>query len=259
MRHGLLPALALLAIAGPVAAQPKDDYVPLFNGKDLTGWTPKITGHDLGVNFGDTFRVEGGVLKVSYDKYDEFKGQFGHLFYKERFSRYALRVEYRFVGEQCKGGPGWAVRNSGAMLHCQDPKTMRKDQEFPVSIEAQFLGGLGKGDRPTGNVCTPGTNIVIGKELITRHCTNSKSKTIPGDVWVTAVMEVHGGNFVRHHIDGEVVMEYEQPQLDPKDADGAKLIQARGGRLLLDEGYISLQAESHPVEFRKVEIKVLKN
>lgn len=251
-----LAVLACLVLVGPASAA--DGFVPLFNGKDLTGWTPKITGYDLGVNFGDTFRVEGGVLRVSYDKYDEFKGRFGHLFYKEPFGHYVLRVEYRFVGEQCKGGPGWAVRNSGVMLHCQDPKTLRKDQEFPVSIEAQFLGGLGKGDRPTGSVCTPGTNVVIGKELVTRHCTNSKSKTFHGDGWVTAEVEVNGGGKVVHRINGEAVMEYEQPQLDPADADAKPLIAARGGKLLLEEGYISLQAESHPVEFRAVEVKVLK-
>jgi hypothetical protein len=196
------------------------------------------------------------VLKVSYDKYPEFGGKFGHLFYKDRFSHYVLRGEYRFVGGQSTGGPGWATRNSGVMFHAQSPQSMRKDQEFPVSVEAQFLGGLGKGVRPTGNVCTPGTNIVIGKELITRHCTNSKSKTFDGDQWVTFELEVNGGGPVRHRVNGEVVIEYDQPQLDPKDRDGAALI--KGGKLLLEEGYLALQAESHPVEFRKVEIKVLK-
>ncbi|HJZ57279.1 MAG TPA: DUF1080 domain-containing protein [Gemmataceae bacterium] len=260
MRLAIPAALAALILTLPAAAaQPKEgEWVPLFNGKNLDGWTPKITGYELGENHADTFRVEGGILKVSYDKYTEFGGKFGHLFYKEPFSHYVLRVEYRFVGEQCKGGPAWALRNSGAMFHCQSPQSMRKDQEFPVSIEAQFLGGTGKGERPTGSVCTPGTNIVIGKELITRHCTSSKSKTFHGDVWVSAEVEVHGGGAVKHIINGEVVMEYEQPQLDPKDPDGAKIIKERGGKLLLEEGYIALQAESHPVEFRKVEIKVLK-
>lgn len=250
---------ALILVASPGFGQDKGpEWRSLFNGKDLTGWTPKFTGHEFGDNLADTFRVTDGVLKVGYEKYTEFGGQFGHLFYQDPFSHYVLRIEYRFVGEQCKGGPGWAVRNSGVMFHCQDPKTMRKEQEFPVSIEAQFLGGLGKGDRTTGNVCTPGTNLVMGKELITRHCTNSKSKTFAGDQWVTAEIEVHGGGKVQHRINGDVVLEYEQPQLDPKDADGAKLIKDRGGKLLLEGGYIALQAESHPVEFRKVEIKVLK-
>ena len=256
----LVPLATVVALPLPVApaADAKDgEWVPLFNGKNLDGWTPKITGHELGVNHADTFRVEDGILKVKYDKYKEFGGQFGHLFHKDKFSHYRLRVEYRFVGEQCKGGEGWAVRNSGVMFHCQDPKTMAKDQKFPVSIEFQLLGGLGKGKRPTANMCSPGTNIVLDGKLFTTHCLNSKSKTYDGDVWVTAELEVNGSGTVKHSVEGEVVMEYEKPQLDPKDADAKKLIKDEK-KLLLEDGYISLQAESHPVEFRKVEIKVLK-
>lgn len=248
--------VALLAVPAPAVPQPEEKWVPLFNGKDLDGWTPKIKGYALGENHADTFRVEDGVMKVAYDKYPQFDSKFGHIFYKDKFSHYRLRVEYRFVGDQAKGGPGWALRNSGIMFHCQEPKTMGKDQDFPVSIEFQFLGGLGKGVRRTGSVCTPGTNIVIGSKLITQHCTDSKSKTFDGDQWVTAELEVHGAGKVTHRINGDVVMEYEQPQLDPKDADGKKLIV--DGKLLIEEGYIALQAESHPVEFRKVEILVLK-
>ncbi len=250
-----LPLVLLFAI--PVAGQDaKGEWVPLFNGKNLDGWTPKVTGHALGENFADTFRVEDGLLKVRYDKYKAFDGQFGHLFFKDKYSHYIARIEYRFVGDQCPGGPGWAVRNSGLMFHCQDPKTMRKDQEFPVSIEAQFLGGAATGERSTNNLCTPGTNVVIGKELVTRHCTNSKSKTYRGDGWVTVEIEVHGAGKVTHRVEGQTVLEYKQAQYDQRDADGAKLIVDK--KLLIEEGYLSLQAESHPVDFRKVEIKVLK-
>ena len=251
---------AVAALPRPAfAADPKDkdaDWVPLFNGKNLDGWTPKITGYELGDNHADTFRVSDGVLKVGYDKYTEFGGKFGHLFYKEKFSHYRLRVEYRFVGEQCKGGPGWAFRNSGVMFHCQDPKSMRKDQEFPVSIEFQLLGGPGKGNRPTANMCSPGTHVVLDGKLFKTHCSNSKSKTYHGDAWVTAELEVNGSGTVKHYVEGELVLEYEKPQLDDTDADGKKLI--KDGKVLLEEGYLALQAESHPVEFRKVEIKVIK-
>lgn len=227
-------------------------WVSLFNGKDLEDWTPKIKGYEAGVNQGNTFRVEDGVLKVSYDQYPRFEGKFGHLFSKRKYSNYRLRIEYRFVGDQCPGGPAWALRNSGVMIHCQSPESMRKDQEFPVSIEVQFLGGDGKNTRPTGNVCTPGTNIVMDGKLITRHCTNSKSKTYHGDQWVTAEVEVHGNGTIKHIIDGTTVIEYEKPQLDEKDADAKSLI--KGGDVQVSEGYIALQAESHPIEFRKVEI-----
>jgi len=233
----------------------KSRWTSLFNGKDLEGWNIKITGHELNDNYGNTFRVENGILKVSYDQYDKFDGKFGHIFHKDKFSHYILRVEYRFVGEQSPGGPGWAFRNSGVMMHCQSPESMRKDQSFPVSVEVQMLGGNGRDERPTGNVCTPGTHIVMDGKLVTRHCNSSSSKTYHGDQWVTLEIEVHGNDTIKHIVNGEVVLEYEKPQLDENDRDARKLI--KDGNKMLHEGYISLQAESHPVEFRKVEILAL--
>ncbi len=254
-----LSLFTLLALTSySFAADPKvDEWTPLFNGKNLDGWTPKIKGFDYGVNHADTFRVEDGILKAKYDKYTKFDENFGHLFYKDKLSHYRLRVEYRFVGEQVTGGPGWAIRNSGIMFHCQDPKTMEKDQKFPVSIEGQMLGGSGKGTRTTGNLCTPGTNVVMKGKLFLPHCTNSTSKSYHGDQWVTMEVEVHGSGKIIHKINDESVLEFEQPQLDPRDADAKKLIKDPS-KLLLSEGYISLQAESHPVEFRKVEVMLLK-
>jgi hypothetical protein len=251
-------ALVLLAwcatAPSALGQEPKSDagWVSLFNGQDLTGWTPKIKGYPLGENYGNTFRVENGVLKVAYDQYEKFDNKFGHLFYKDKLSHYRLRIEYRFVGDQCPGGPGWATRNSGVMLHCQPPETLDKDQDFPVSIEVQFLGGLGRGERSTGNLCTPGTHVVMGGKLVKQHCINSKSKTYAGDQWVTAEVEVRGGQTIKHYIHGEEVLAYEQPQLDDSDLNARKLI--RGDQRIVTEGYIALQAESHPIEFRKVEL-----
>lgn len=232
-------------------------WISLFNGKNLDGWKPKITGFELGENFGNTFRVEDGVLKVCYDQYDKFGGKFGHIFYKEKFSHYRLRLEYRFVGKQVPEGPGWAFRNNGIMIHCQSPESMTKNQKFPVSIEVQLLGGNGKQPRSTGNLCTPGMNVVMNDQLILQHCTSSRSKTYHGDQWVKAEVEVHGNDLIKHIINGEVVMEYERPQLDERDADARKLI--KDGNKMVSEGYISLQAESHPTEFRKIEILPLEN
>jgi hypothetical protein len=248
-----------VSLSCPVTAEdetPQGEWIPLFNGKDLAGWTPKIRGYALGENYGNTFRVEDGVLKVGYDQYDQFDEKFGHLFYKDSFSHYIVRAEYRFTGEQCPGGPGWAVRNSGLMLHGQKPESMTKDQRFPVSIEVQLLGGSGSGNRPTANLCTPGTHVVMDGELIKRHCTSSVSKTFHGDQWVTVEVEVKGSDSFTHKINGETVMTYTKPQLDDADEDAKKLIQ--GDDRLLEQGTISLQSESHPVEFRKVELKVLK-
>ena len=196
----LLSCLLAISFFNTYSQDSNDDWVQLFNGKDLTGWTPKITGYPAGENFGNTFYVEDGLMKVSFDAYDKFDGKFGHIFYNKTFSNYIIRVEYRFVGEQCEGGPGWAFRNSGIMVHGQSPESMTVDQDFPVSIEVQLLGGNGVDKRSTGNLCTPGTNVVIDGKLITRHCTTSGSKTYHGDQWVKMECEVHGSGIVRHYI-----------------------------------------------------------
>lgn len=255
LRYLVVSTCGVLAFAAfAVAEDSASKWIALFNGKDLDGWTAKIRYHDLGDNFGKTFRVEDGKLVVAYDpdKYDTFNEKFGHLFYREKFSHYRLRVEYRFVGKQVAGGPGWAIRNSGLMLHCQNPESMEKDQDFPVSIEVQLLGGDGQRPRSTANLCTPGTNVVMNGQLFTPHCTSSTSQTYHGDQWVTVEVEVHGDRIIKHIIDGKVVLSYEQPQFDPRDPQAKRLI--KDDDLLLSGGYISLQSESHPVEFRKVEL-----
>ncbi len=248
-----------LSLMSPCASAQNDtgdgEWISLFNGKNLDGWTVKITGHDLDDNFANTFRVEDGLLKVRYDGYETFDGQFGHLYYEKPFSNYRLRVEYRFVGEQAPEGPGWAFRNSGMMIHGQTPESVRKDQQFPVCIEVQLLGGGGSGERATGNLCTPGTNVVMEGELVTRHCTNSESETYHGDQWVIAEVEVRGAE-ITHFINGKQVLSYSDPQLDDRDPDAKALLEA-GQEKMLSSGTISLQSESHPVDFRKVEILIL--
>ncbi|EMI16733.1 secreted protein containing DUF1080 [Rhodopirellula maiorica SM1] len=239
------------------AAKPETGkWVSLFNGKNLEGWTPKIRYHELGDNAKNTFRVEEGLLKVRYDGYEKFDETFGHLFYKDSFSHYRFRVEYRFLGEQCSGGPGWAFRNSGIMIHGEKPETMSRDQDFPVSIEVQLLGGDGKNPRTNANLCTPGTNVVKDGKLFTPHCTSSTSDTFHGDDWVTVEIEVRGNEVIKHIIDGKTVLQYNKPQLDPKDAHAKELAEKQGG-IQLSDGTISLQSESHPCDFRKVEIMVL--
>jgi hypothetical protein len=257
-----IPTLCLLLLllscqAPSVQEEPVGEWLQLFNGKDLSDWTVKIAKHELHDNFANTFRVADGMMQVRYDGYEEFDKQYGHIFYNTPFSHYLLRIEYRFVGEQATGGEGWATRNSGAMLHCQDPATILRDQDFPISIEGQLLGGDGVNERTTSNLCTPGTHVEIDGELFTPHCVNSTSKTYHGEQWVTAEFLVLGDSVVYHILEGDTVMKYSKPQIgggnvDPSDpkvkVDGTPLT----------SGYISLQSESHPIDFRKVELFDLK-
>jgi len=231
----------------------KDGWRSLFNGKDMNNWRIKIAKHDLDENYANTFRVEDGLLKVRYDGYDDFDRQYGHIFYDESFSYYLYRVEYRFVGEQAPNGEGWALRNSGVMLHGQDPETMTKDQDFPISIEGQLLGGDGENPRTTSNLCTPGTNVVMDGELFTPHCVSSSSKTYHGEQWVTADFLVLGDSVIHHIIEGDTVLTYFKPQMGGGNVSNHNSDIKKDGQLITT-GYISLQSESHPIDFKSVEI-----
>ncbi|MCX2680581.1 DUF1080 domain-containing protein [Galbibacter sp. EGI 63066] len=237
-----------------VVVQP--EWQQLFNGKDLSGWIPKISKHEVGENYANTFSVKNGNITVNYDGYNNvFDRQYGHLFYDKSFSAYFLAIEYRFVDKQIADGEGWAWRNSGAMLHGQAPETMQKDQDFPISIEGQFLGGDidSSDERPTLNLCTPGTNVVINGELFTPHCTNSDSKTYRGDQWVRATFLVLKDSIIKHIAEGKTVLEYTKPQIGDGGVNKHDPNVKQDGKPLT-EGYISIQSESHPIEFRKVEI-----
>lgn len=249
-------ASLLVATAATATAQEDGEWISLFNGKNLSGWTPKIRGSEAGENYRNTFRVEDGVLKVDYSEYDRWDGEYGHIFHERKLSHYRLRLEYRFTGEQLEGGPGWALRNSGIMIHSESPGTMEKNQEFPVSLEVQLLGGDGESERPTGNLCTPGTHVVMDGQLETRHCINSTSETYHGEQWVTAEVEVRGNDAIRHFINGDEVISYSQPQYDDGDPHGKKRLEAAGSKMI-SNGYICLQSESHPIEFRNIEVQIL--
>lgn len=249
-----LMTVSLALICGISTAQkPAKGWYSLFNGKDLKEWDIKITGHALNDNNGNTFRVQDGKLAVSYENYTAFNEQYGHIFHKKKFSAYLLVMEYRFIGEQVKGGPGWAFRNSGAMIHSQPAATMGKDQDFPISIEVQLLGGKGSGNRTTANLCTPGTNVVMNNKLITAHCIDSKSKTYHGDVWVRAEVLVLGDSIIKHIVEKDTVLVYEKPQIGGGNVSNYDPAVKQDGKLL-SEGHIALQSESHPVEYRKVEV-----
>lgn len=229
------------------------EWQSLFNGENFDNWRIKIAKHELDENYANTFRIEDGMMKVRYDEYDDFNYQYGHIFYDKSFSAYLLHLEYRFVGEQAPGGEGWALRNSGAMLHGQDPRTMGVDQNFPISIEGQLLGGDGTHDRTTSNLCTPGTNVVMDGELFTPHCVSSSSKTYHGEQWVSADFLVLGDSIVHHIVEGDTVLTYFDPQIGGGNVDNFDPAVKKDGQLI-KEGFISLQSESHPIDFRTVEL-----
>jgi hypothetical protein len=256
----LMTAIALIvcssASAQGAGASNQSEWLPLFNGKNLAGWTIKIAGHPLNENFADTFRVEEGIIKVSYDRYGKFEKRFGHLYTNQPYSSYILRLDYRITGDAIADAPPWAKLNSGVMIHSQSPLSMELGQAWPASLEMQFLAVGTSAGRQTGNAVTPGTNLVLNGELVTEHITDSAAELYPPDDWVTAEIEVHGNEEVVHRINGVEVLRYQHPQLDPKEASAQRLL-ATGASLQLAFGHIALQAEGQPVWFRNIKIRQL--
>lgn len=229
-------------------------WVKLFNGKNLDGWKVKIAGFPLGENFGNTFRVENGILSVRYDQYgDNFNSRFGALYYNKKLTNYRLKVEYRFVGETAPGAPSWGFRDSGVQYHGQDPASIGLAQAFPVCLEYNLHGGNGKDERPTGEICTPGTTVEIDGKKNESFCTPPTVKrTFHGDQWVTLEIDVKEGK-IAHFVNVEEILRFENPKFNPADELGKAFIV--NGNDVVKDGFISLQSNSHPIDFRKIEIK----
>tara|TARA_X000001036_G_scaffold148953_2_gene141552 strand:- start:2291 stop:3211 length:921 start_codon:yes stop_codon:yes gene_type:complete len=244
-----------------------EEWEQLFNGKNLENWIIKFANQNLNYNYKNTFRVQDSMIRVMYETYDQFENSYAHLFYKQPFSYYKLKFDYRFLGNQVKGGAVWNKRNSGVMLHSQSPESTDFGQYFPVSIEIQLLGGLGENKRNTGNLCTPGTAVVIDNQINYTHCINSKSKTYHGDQWVSAEVIVYGHEQITHIIENDTVLKYYKPQIgggfsqphlgdddwSSNGIDSKNYWLSKEGELL-DSGYIALQAESHPIDFKNIKL-----
>lgn len=253
MKQFILIALSCLAFSSQ-AKPKKEKWIQLFNGKNLNNWTVKIQHHEVGDNFGNTFRAEDGMIKVRYDQYDQFNERYGHLYFNKPFSHYKLRLQYRFTGVWRKDAPDYTEKNSGVMFHSQDPNTMPKEQDWPISVEMQFLGILADGkSRPTGNMCSPGTDVVFQGKIDPRHCINSTSKTFENEQWITAELIVRGDALVTHIINGERVLEYTQPQIGGGVANRYNPALKIDGKLL-KSGFIALQSEGQEIDFRNIEL-----
>lgn len=261
MKPALGIALASLIAASafmperPAEASPR--WKRLFDGRTLAGWTPKIAGEPAGSDARRTFIVRNGKLAVSYAGYDRFAGRFGHLYYDRPLRFFRLRLRYRILDPGLPDTPVWARSNSGVMFLSESPHDVGRDQPFPVSLEFQLLGRDGDAPRPTGAVCTPGTDIDIGGQRAAQHCTPSSGPTIPNGTWARLELEVLPSGEIIQRINGTVVHRYTRPRLDPSDPFGKAVIARSGGEARLTTGYIALQGEGYPVEFDDIELQVL--
>ncbi len=235
----------------------KNEWQTLFNGKNLDGWTVKIHHHEVGDNYANTFRVKDGAIQVNYDEYDTFDKRYGHLFYDKSFSSYHLKFEYRFTDQWMKDAPSYTYRNSGIMFHSQGPKTILKEQDWPISVEYQILAEEKENQaRPTGNMCSPATEVFVEGSMSPQHCVNSTSKTYKWDGWQSGELIVYRDSLVIHKVNGKEVLQYTKPQIGGGVANGYNPAIKIDGKALT-EGYIGLQAEGQGIEFKSIKIKEL--
>ncbi|MBN3518416.1 DUF1080 domain-containing protein [Algoriphagus lutimaris] len=236
----------------------KPEWIQMFNGKDLQGWIPKIQHHETGENYANTFRVVDGSIEVNYDDYKEgFDDRYGHLFYEKPFSSFHMTWEYRFTDQWLEDAASYTYRNSGVMFHSQAPVTILKEQDWPISVEWQMLAEEKEGvARPTGNMCSPGTDVYFEGKKDPRHCINSTSPTFKWDEWVRADLIVFADSLVIHLVNGDTVLQYTKPQIGGGTANRFDPKMKVDGQLL-KEGFIGLQSEGQGVLFRDLRIKEL--
>ena len=135
---GFLLCWCQLVHAQTPAATEGPEWHSLFNGRDLSGWTIKIAKHPLNENYRDTFRVDDGIIKVVYDKYDKFDEQFGHLYSNLAYSNYILRGSNTRLLARLYDSPPWSKLNSGVMIHSQSPLSLELDQLWPRAWNFSF-------------------------------------------------------------------------------------------------------------------------
>lgn len=259
MRHTILYILVFFFIFQSCSNKEhaEEGWIKLFNEKDFNDWIVKIHHYDVGDNFDSTFSIKDDMVQIRYNNYGDFNDRFGHMFYKTPFSNFHLKFEYRFVGKVQQGAPEWTNLNSGVMFHSQDPKTILKEQDWPISVEMQLLCGLGDGQpRTTGNMCSPGTDIFYNGVKYDGHCLNSTSKTYELNEWVKGELIVYSDSLITQIINGDTVLQYSRPSIGGGVVNGYDSAVFKPGTPL-KSGYIGLQSEGQPIDFRNIYLKEL--
>jgi hypothetical protein len=228
--------------------------VKIFNGQDLTGWVPLIKKSAFNVNYQNTFRADPAnqIIRVTYEDYPDtdFDGRYGMLYYDKYLTDYRVRLTYRFREPQAQNPSQWGKNNTGLMLFGIDPRDVMGDPDFPPAIEIQLLGTPSTGGTNNANLCQPGgmwVSKLFGENNGSGNgCKASKSGPAPtAGEWVTIEAEVL--------VSGETKI-YQHPEtITP--------VLSISGPMYNNQpvlgGYMAIQSESQPVEFKDIELKEL--
>lgn len=132
---GLLVAVGTVSL--PASARAADEgFVPLFNGKDLTGFYTYLRGEGKNKDSKKVFTVADGMIRVSGEV-------FGCFTTEKEYENYHLLVEFKW-GTKTYPPREKATRDSGILLHCVGEDGVAS-KAWMESIEAQLIEG-GTGD-----------------------------------------------------------------------------------------------------------------
>lgn len=236
-----------VAGAGGGAGGASDGWVKIFNGQDLTGWSPLIHKSAYKQDPYNTFRADpvNHVIKVTYEDYPNgFEDRCGLLYYDKLLTNYRVRVTYRFLEPQAPGPVSWGKNNTGLMIFGIDPAKVTGDPEFPPLIEIQLLGANSTGGNTTPNMCVPG-GMTMKKS--TAECGNNHTGVAPPPAaeWVTVEAEVH--------VKGDTKVFQYPNKTTPVITMSGPVYQGKD----VVNGYLSLQSESQPLEYKDIELMEL--
>ncbi len=222
---GLILGCCLLASC---STTPNAEFISLFNGTDLTGWTPATENPD-------SFSVENGTLIV--------KGGRSHLFYtgnvnEGSFKNFELKL-------QAKPFPG---ANSGVYIHTQYQDTGWPNNGYECQVNSTH-----KDSKKTGSLYAV-VNILVLKpgEKEPKVGVNIKHDAAPStdgewfDYHITVI-----GDKITIRVNGETLVDY----IEPEGGSGHPKFTGRK----LSEGTFALQAHDpkSEVHYRNIRVKVL--
>ena len=150
MRHALRCAavVAVLAFRAPAQDQP----IQLFNGKDLSGWTPVLD--QRGADPARTWSVADGLLKCTGKPA-------GYIKTDREFADYVLTLQWRWPA-------GTAGGNNGVLVHATTPRALGI---WPKSIEVQLFKGN------AGDLWVIGTELDVPDEATRKEGRRHKNLT----------------------------------------------------------------------------------
>jgi len=224
-------------------------FRPLFNNKDLGGWSVTIDGQPKGVDPLRIFQVKQGSVWVYPDAVDGQTMPFGYMASEEVFSDFDLRFEYQWVGKRF-APRATSPRDAGLLYHAGNLD--RSIQGFwPLSIECQiqesntgdiWLVGSRAAVSSIESRYVPGAPVTIvgGIDEISRVAASSMAEV---DGWNTVEVRARGNEQGIHVVNGKVNNRWESLQ------------QWLGDWAPLQEGHLVFQAEGAEIRYRNISIR----